>query len=185
MIKLETDRLELKNGSETEPSPEAIEQGYQRYMEGHEDPSCPFDVFRTEILFSYFQAKKNIPYGHFNIFPKGTDTTVGHCGLGLRFCDPAERNLIAGDRQARAVHAGLEMDVGWAVMKDHRNQGFATEAAQCVVDYFFASYNLERIIASTDRHNGASQRVMEKLGMRLCRHQNGVGITGVLENPQS
>ena len=77
------------------------------------------------------------------------------------------------------------MDIGWAVMKNHRNRGFATEAAQCAIQYFFATYKLERIIASTDRDNKASQRVMEKLGMRLCRHPNGEGIVGVVENPQS
>ena len=71
MVKLETERLLLKNGSEIEPTPEVLQTGYQRYLVEHEDPSCPFDVYRTEVLFSFFQAKRGNPFGYFDIFPKG------------------------------------------------------------------------------------------------------------------
>ena len=43
-------------------------------------------------------------------------------------------------------------------------QGFATEAAGAVLQWAFATLDLNRVQAETDTHNVASGRVLEKLG---------------------
>ena len=56
--------------------------------------------------------------------------------------------------------------IGYALGIGYRGQGYATEAAQGLVGYGFASLNLHRIYADTDSGNPESWNVMERLGMR-------------------
>ena len=43
--------------------------------------------------------------------------------------------------------------------------GYATEAAQGCLEYGFKALRLKKIIGNVKREHGASQRVLEKLGM--------------------
>jgi ribosomal-protein-alanine N-acetyltransferase len=57
-------------------------------------------------------------------------------------------------------------EMGYAVARRVWGQGLATEAAQAVIDASFRSHpDLNRIRATADARNRASQRVMEKVGM--------------------
>jgi [ribosomal protein S5]-alanine N-acetyltransferase len=47
-----------------------------------------------------------------------------------------------------------------------RGQGYATEAARCVVQFGFEQLQLNRIAAAAMRRNRASTRVMEKVGLQ-------------------
>ena len=60
--------------------------------------------------------------------------------------------------------------VGWALGLDHRGRGYATEAARELLTYGFEMLGLHRISADTTSANPASQRVMERLGMRREAH---------------
>jgi RimJ/RimL family protein N-acetyltransferase len=57
-------------------------------------------------------------------------------------------------------------EIGWALVVEHRGQGYATEAARALMDYGFNSLGLHRIHADTSSDNLASWRIMERLGMR-------------------
>ncbi|MEU6609811.1 GNAT family N-acetyltransferase [Streptomyces shenzhenensis] len=50
-----------------------------------------------------------------------------------------------------------------------RQKGFASEAAAAFVEFGFRDCGLEQIVSVTQAGNGASERIMEKLGMRLVR----------------
>ncbi|HSM05450.1 MAG TPA: GNAT family N-acetyltransferase [Longimicrobiales bacterium] len=89
------------------------------------------------------------------------DAVVG--GINLRF---------------RFEHGLAEM--GYALARAHWNRGLCSEAARAVVDAAFAAHHdLNRIQARADARNGASQRVMEKIGMtregvlRMSRIEGG------------
>jgi RimJ/RimL family protein N-acetyltransferase len=45
-----------------------------------------------------------------------------------------------------------------------RKHGYCTEAVQIFIDYLFLSQAIERIQATTDSRNAASQRVLQKAG---------------------
>lgn len=70
--------------------------------------------------------------------------------------------------------------IGYALAIEHRGHGYATEAAQALVDYGFGPLALHRIYAETDSGNPASWRVMERLGMR----REGCLREAVLEDGQ-
>ncbi|MGC2526443.1 MAG: GNAT family N-acetyltransferase [Candidatus Acidiferrum sp.] len=58
------------------------------------------------------------------------------------------------------------VEIGWWLAPHLWGQGFATEAARMVLEDGFTRCDLNRIVAIARRENGASMRVMEKIGMR-------------------
>src|ERR1700751_831918 len=79
-----------------------------------------------------------------------------------------------------------EVGLFYAITPALRGQGYATEAAQALVDYDFQQLRLKRIVATTTYENAASMGVMRKLGMRLERNPYAeppwLQVVGVLEN---
>ena len=57
-------------------------------------------------------------------------------------------------------------EIGWALAAEYRGQGYATEAAGALMAYGFTALDLHRIHADTNSDNGASRRIMERLGMK-------------------
>ncbi len=66
---------------------------------------------------------------------------------------------------ARATH-----EVGWAISPGRQGRGYATEAARALLDFAFGTLGCHRVVATCQPENGASWRVMEKLGMRREAH---------------
>ena len=60
---------------------------------------------------------------------------------------------------------GMEVpDIGYAFLARHAGQGYATEAAQVVLDHARGPLGYSRLAAITTLANTPSQRVLEKLG---------------------
>ena len=64
----------------------------------------------------------------------------------------------------------LQAEVGYIFHPDAHGQGFASEAAQALLAFGFEVMALHRIYARCDARNGASERVMQRLGMRKEAH---------------
>lgn len=56
-------------------------------------------------------------------------------------------------------------EIGYWIGKPYWNQGYATQAAQALIEYGFDHFDLNRIQARHMTKNPASGRVMEKAGM--------------------
>lgn len=69
-------------------------------------------------------------------------------------------------------------ELGYWVGVPFWNRGYATEAAEAVLGHGFGAYGLHRVAATHLTRNGASCRVMEKLGMRV----EGISREHVLKN---
>lgn len=63
-------------------------------------------------------------------------------------------------------YAPRTYEIGWAFHPVYHGQGYASEAAQALLDYGFRTMDLHRVIATCQPENPASARVMEKIGMR-------------------
>jgi len=81
------------------------------------------------------------------VINRSTDRLIG--SVGLRLDDT---------RQQAAL--------GYCYHQDAWGQGFATEAALVILRFGFEELGLHRIHASADARNGASVRVLDKIGMR-------------------
>ena len=66
--------------------------------------------------------------------------------------------------KVNSAHQNAEL--GYWIGKPYWNKGFATEAAQAILNFGFSDLGLERIHAHFLSRNPASGRVMEKLGMQ-------------------
>lgn len=58
------------------------------------------------------------------------------------------------------------VEIGWRVVTQHWNRGYATEGARATLRHGFEALGLEEVFGWTIPANLPSRRVMEKLGMR-------------------
>lgn len=63
-----------------------------------------------------------------------------------------------------------DWEIGWMVHPDEWGKGYASEAALRVLEFAFRDLNAHRVIAFCDAENRASERMMQKLGMRREAH---------------
>lgn len=81
---------------------------------------------------------------------RSEDKMIGNCGIR------STRDLIDGEM-------GFELD------QDYWGLGYATEAANAMLDFAFSKLRLRRVRAQCVVENYASARVLERLGMRFDR----------------
>ena len=86
-------------------------------------------------------------FSYWMFFDKDTEEPVARGGL--------RRTTFDGRR---------EVEVGWTTAPDRWGEGFATELGKLSVEVGFGQVGLTDIVAFTLPDNGASRRVMEKLG---------------------
>ena len=70
-------------------------------------------------------------------------------------------------------------EIGLSIRADQRGKGYGVEAQALLADYFFRTYNIMRVQASTDIENIPEQRALEKAGftregvIRKAQWRNG------------
>jgi RimJ/RimL family protein N-acetyltransferase len=62
-----------------------------------------------------------------------------------------------------------DVDLGFAFLPEFWGKGYAREASAAVITYARSRLGLSRIVAITTRNNGASRRLLEKIGFELER----------------
>ena len=60
-----------------------------------------------------------------------------------------------------------DVDIGFALLPEHRGQGYAHEAATAVMAYGHATIGIQRIVAITSPGNARSAALLGKMGMTL------------------
>lgn len=64
------------------------------------------------------------------------------------------------------------VEIGWRLLPEFWNKGYATEAALRSLQFGFDVLRLEEIVSFTAVGNVKSQRIMEKIGMRRCMEKD-------------
>lgn len=59
-----------------------------------------------------------------------------------------------------------EWEMGWTIHIDHTKKGYASEAANTLIKFGFEELSANRICANCNEANIASERVMQKIGMK-------------------
>jgi ribosomal-protein-alanine N-acetyltransferase len=121
------------------------QDGVLRYFPNSNPPSLE----RVQNLVARQLAHwKEYGYGWWAVVPRTEQTCIGWAGLQFL----PEMN---------------ETEVAFLLSKDHWGQGLATEAALASVQHGFETLGLARIVGIVHVENGASRRVLKKLGMSL------------------
>jgi RimJ/RimL family protein N-acetyltransferase len=121
--------------------------------------------------------------------PKGIERMLGQWdrhGLGLftvlrnddqRFLGRVGYLLWDTERWVHAMSAELEgeleLEIGWTILREHWNRGYATEASAACRDHAFGELERDRVISLIARENVASIRVAEKIGESLEQRDIG------------
>lgn len=78
-----------------------------------------------------------------------------------------DSGALIGDFNLELSDAGLGLaEIGFVLNPTHAGRGYATEAGGALLRIAFEHYGLHRVIGVCDGRNGASMKLMERLGMR-------------------
>jgi RimJ/RimL family protein N-acetyltransferase len=108
-------------------------------------------------------------------YERSSGSLVGRGGmsrLGVNASSTAQIDALLDDPKWRADR----LEVGWAVMGNFRKRGMATEIGTAALSFATDQLGASRVIAYTERHNLASRRVMERLGMLLAGEIRARGL---------
>ncbi len=148
----------------------------------------PSDADRIEELASVLpvaQHTLNIPHP----YPKGggrdfvemitTQMAEGKCATFAVVENASEQLVGCIGLRIESEHNRAEL--GYWIGQDYWGRGYCTEAARLILAHGFNDLALRRIMATALTQNGASSRVMEKIGMKhegiLRQHVTRFGVT--------
>jgi RimJ/RimL family protein N-acetyltransferase len=137
-------------------------------------------------------------FGFRGIFLKTVDQLIGLCGFHPWLWTQAQKALFwpllfgAPATTDEYAYASFELSIGYGLSSRHRGQGYATEAANALIEYAFNSLQVKRVFADTNRSNVGSINVMKRAGMRIAYHParpdeewpDGPAVVGCIENAQ-
>ena len=72
-----------------------------------------------------------------------------------------------------------EVEVAYTIAREYWGRGLGTEVAEAILRYGFEKLHLPRLICLIEPENSASQRVAEKIGMRLEKKLEGIDGDGI------
>jgi RimJ/RimL family protein N-acetyltransferase len=100
-------------------------------------------------------------------------------GIGLFAVEVLATAELAGLTGLAVPHFLPEImpaiEIAWRFGQPFWGQGLATEAARAALEFGIVSRGLDRIVAIVQVGNGGSERIMQKLGMRLERQTTDPG----------
>lgn len=96
-----------------------------------------------------------------NFITENSNEHAKHFAIVLR-----EQQRVIGHLVFHKYFGDHTYEIGWVMNPAYHKHGYASEAAQALLDYGFNKMKLHRIIATCQPENIASYRVMEKIGMR-------------------
>ncbi|MEM9024712.1 MAG: GNAT family N-acetyltransferase [Bacteroidota bacterium] len=152
---IETDRLQLREFTVSDAPDLFALNGDPHVMRYTGDE--PFESVEAAADFvRHYTHYREHGFGRWAVLLKRDGAFIGWCGLKRN-----EQDLI---------------DLGFRFLRGYWNQGYATEAAQACLDYGFRELGMETIIGRAAEANGASIRVLEKLGMAFWKQDDCLGI---------
>ena len=98
----------------------------------------------------YSMYSRNHNYGLKIIVEKGSNKRIGHAGLVPQMINGKE-----------------EIEIGYWISEEYWGRGFATEAARALSDFGKNQLQIGKLIALIQKGNSASQRVAEKISMKI------------------
>jgi RimJ/RimL family protein N-acetyltransferase len=127
-------------------------------------------------------------YGDYAVTLRETGELIGAIGLVPTMIPWGVFSEFRPTETPPHTFTSAEYGLFWAVRSHAKGQGYAPEAAQAFIEgYVFEVLRAARVVAMTEFDNLASQRVMEKLAMRLYRNPISdpfwFQVVGVLVNP--
>lgn len=100
--------------------------------------------------------------------------------LGYWITELRHTGKIIGWSALKPLDNTPEIEIGYRLLEEYWNRGYATEASRCLLYYGFQQLQLPRIVAIALEENRASTRVMEKIGLRYETRGTFYGVECVV-----
>lgn len=161
MLKLTTERLLIIPCSLHIAKAVILDSTYlQTFLRVEVPEGWPANELRAYLPY-YIEALERDPallgWGVWILIEENLKTVIGDAGFKGR---PDEDGMI---------------ELGYSIHPDYRNQGYASEAAEALVDWAFICHDEVRVIhAECSKENLPSMRVLQKLGMQCLRDSGSV-----------
>jgi len=149
--RLETERLILRRWREDDLDGLAAMNADPEVMRFIGDGHVHARAEAADMLASFRRSFDEHGFGRWAIERCSDGGFAGFCGVGFLNSFP---ELIG------------EPEIGWRLPRALWGAGYATEAAIASRDDFFRTTNHDHLISLSNPRNVASERIMEKLGMR-------------------
>lgn len=104
-------------------------------------------------------------HGLWAVVLRASDVFIGDCGITMQNID-----------------GEIVPEIGFHIIKEYCNQGYATEAAIACRDYAFEVLNYSEIFSYTTVQNAASQKVAEKVGMSPYKYYDKDGVKHIVQS---
>lgn len=117
------------------------------------------DAFGIRVMDGYLEFDSVLPY---ILLQQQTEPSKWGSYL---FIHSADKALIGLGGYKGGPNADGMVEIGYGIAPAYRNRGYATEAAQGMIDYAFADPNVRRVWAHTLAEPNASTHVLQKCGM--------------------
>jgi RimJ/RimL family protein N-acetyltransferase len=90
----------------------------------------------------------------------------GYCRWRIRLAISGEYLGFCG-AEHKVLDGELVPEIGWWIAPEHWGEGYASEAAEAAFQHLWDELRIPRITACAFPENGASIRIMEKLGLQF------------------
>ena len=104
-----------------------------------------------------------------NYIENGPMASYEQFGFGLYATELKEPRVPIGICGILKRETLPDPDIGFAFLSEYRNHGYAFEAAAATMKYARETLGLEQILAITSPDNVASERLLNKLGLKFER----------------
>lgn len=95
-------------------------------------------------------------------------------GFGPWIMKDKHKQMVIGDIGFKGRPIDGEVELGYFVSKIHRNQGYAKEAVDSMLQWAFSHKDIQKVTASCQPDNVPSCRVLEACGFKKSREVDGI-----------
>ncbi|MBQ1548536.1 MAG: GNAT family N-acetyltransferase [Lachnospiraceae bacterium] len=157
---LETERCYVREMDETDVADEIELYDNSPHMVDFIEPLYSFE---EEVRYHKLYVEKiygKYGYGMWGVYDKETHRLIGEAGLEHRIDINREKfpyEWMFDDKCS---------ELGFCFAEDLWNRGYCTEVCRAILDYGKNTLGHNRFFARAEKENGASVRVLEKLGFK-------------------
>ena len=135
---------------------------------------APFHTYRNDPQVAQYQGW-DVPYSRekaFEFIDEMKKVTPGTPGEWFQAAVVRkDNNQMIGDVAFHIMRSdSRQAYIGYTLSRAAWGQGYATEAIHRLLDTLFRDYKLHRVVAECDVENGASYRLLERVGFRREAH---------------
>lgn len=137
-------------------------------LEDYHEYSSDADLLKYD-----YPEHKSLEESRYGLVTWNLSQPLGRYGIELK----SERKLI-GNISLRPDPDQATVEIGYTINGRYHQQGYATEAALALLKLAQNMPQVKTFIAHTTAPNRASQRVLEKLGMKQVWEKEGKSLRG-------